>query len=144
MSVRVFRHVHQERSHRTLGGVAEPPAAEAARWDAMLEAVAISRGLPADRGQVLYEAWVTAEQPPECSCTSCSAVRGALETERAREAAGAYRGENGFWIFPNGLPDGEEHASYQVAEGVWVHVDEAEPAPAGAGVRNDASAPARK
>ncbi|MGV2918826.1 hypothetical protein [Streptomyces alfalfae] len=143
MSVRVFRHVHLERSHRTLGGIAEPPAAEAARWDAMPEAVAISRGLPADRGRGLYEAWVAAEQPPECPCTSCSAVRSALETERAREAAGAYRGENRFWIFPNGLPDGEDHASYQVAEGAWVIADEAEPAPAGAGVRNEASAPAR-
>ncbi|MGY3677526.1 hypothetical protein [Streptomyces sp. TE33382] len=103
----------------------EPPAAEAARWEAMLEAVAISRGLAAARGRGLYEAWVAAEQPPECPCALCDAVRQAFETEQAREAAGAYRGENGFWVFPNGLPEGEKHSSYQVAEGVWVHADEA-------------------
>ncbi|MGW4548571.1 hypothetical protein ACWEN4_19675 [Streptomyces violaceorubidus] len=128
MSVRVFRHVHQERSHRTLGGTVVPPATETARWDAMLEAVAISRGLPANKGKELYESWLADVQPAECPCTSCGAVRQALETERAREAAGAYRGENGFWIFPNGLPKGETPTgSYQVAEGVWVNADEAHP-----------------
>ncbi len=135
MSVRVFHHVHQEHSHRTLAGAVEPPAAEAARWDAMLQAVAIARGLPADRGQELYEAWVAAERPAACPCTLCSTVRQAFETERAREASGAYQGECGFWIFPNGLPDGEElTGSYQIAEGVWVNADEAHPAsPGGTG-----------
>lgn len=103
----------------------EPPAAEVARWEAMLEAVAISRGLAAASGRGLYEAWVAAEQPPECPCKLCGAFRHAIETEQAREAAGAYRGENGFWVFPNGLPEGERYPSYQVAEGVWVHTDEA-------------------
>ncbi|MBT2527438.1 hypothetical protein J7E91_18915 [Streptomyces sp. ISL-99] len=91
----------------------------------MLEAVAIGRGLPADRGQALYEKWVATEQPPECPCGSCGAVRRAFEVEEARQAAGACRGEDGFWIFPNGLPDGEETTgSYQVAEGVWVRAGE--------------------
>ncbi|MFJ4741206.1 hypothetical protein [Streptomyces sp. NPDC088775] len=130
MSARVFRHVHQERSHRTLGGAVQPPGTETARWDAMLEAVAIGRGLPTYRGKELYEAWIADVQPAECPCKPCGAFRQALETERAREAAGAYRGENGFWDFPNGLPVGETlTGAYQIAEEVWVTADEPRSSP---------------
>ncbi|MFJ8732786.1 hypothetical protein [Streptomyces bauhiniae] len=130
MSTRVFRHIYHERSHRTLGGTVDPPAIEIARWDAMLEAVAIAKGLSTDVGKELYEGWVAAEQPAECTCPPCDTVRHAFEIERARNAAGAYRGENGFWIFPNGLPAGEKLAGpYQVADGVWVNAGETHSTP---------------
>ncbi|MFD7898950.1 hypothetical protein [Streptomyces sp. NPDC059743] len=123
MSVRVFRHVHRERSHRTLDGSTALPEIEAARLEAMLEAVAISRGLPAEKGPDLYAAWVEAEQPTGCTCGTCTVVRTALEIEQARLDVGAYRDTEGFWVFPQGLPDGETYrGNYQSAPGVWVRM----------------------
>ncbi|MFJ5734045.1 hypothetical protein [Streptomyces microflavus] len=124
MSVLVFQYIHRQRSHRSLGGAVEPKASEAARWAAMLEAVAIGQGLPSNEGQTLYEAWVASEAPADCSCTMCSTVRRSSETERARKAVGGYRDPEGFWVFPNGLPAGEEPMGpYQVAEGIWADPD---------------------
>ncbi|MEU5136947.1 hypothetical protein [Streptomyces californicus] len=125
MSVRVFRYVHEQRSHRTVGGTVAPPQSDAARWAAMLEAAAIDQGLPPAEGQALYEAWVDAERPADCTCAVCLVVRRSAEIHRAREAVGVYRDSEGFWVFPNGLPPGEEQMGpYQVAEGVWVDPDE--------------------
>ncbi len=90
----------------------------------MLEAVALARGLPAEKGRELYQRWVEQTRPPECACETCGTVRRASEIEQARLDAGAYRGPDGFWIFPNGLPDEEWSGPYQVAEGIWVHPEQ--------------------
>ncbi|MET9779090.1 hypothetical protein ABZ023_33390 [Streptomyces sp. NPDC006367] len=135
MSLRVFRHVHHELSHRTRDGAVDPPAADAVRYDAMLEAVAIARGLAPEKGRALYEAWVEAEQPPGCDCSVCVTVRELRQVEQDRLAVGAYRDRDGFWVFPNGLPDGDKWSGlYQRAEGVWVYPpgdgEQAPPCPA--------------
>lgn len=87
----------------------------------MLEAVAIARGLPAEKGRELYAAWVEKTRPAGCPCETCGVVRRAHEIEQSRLEVGGSRGPDGFWIFPNGLPDEDRTGPYQVAEGVWVH-----------------------
>ncbi|MEU5136951.1 hypothetical protein [Streptomyces californicus] len=76
MSVRVYRYVHEQRSHRSVGGTVAPPESDAARWAAMLEAGAISQGLPPDEGQALYEAWVQSKGERSMSSALFSSVGG--------------------------------------------------------------------
>ncbi|MGV9693329.1 hypothetical protein ACWDUX_29965 [Streptomyces sp. NPDC003444] len=127
---RVFQEIHREQCHKTVGGTIALPEVVVERHRVMFATVAVGLGVSETEARRQYAAWA-ADQPTGCACEGCEigrrtyeVLRERDEVERARLAVGAYRDDEGFWVFPNGLPPGDDwDGLYQTAPGVWVSAE---------------------